>query len=96
MASGFFSRLLRRGRDRPMTCHEAAAVLQQYLDGEIDNATAARVASHLDVCRDCGIEAETYERIKSTLATRRADLPDDSVARLRDFAASLQSGSAPS
>ena len=54
------------------------------------------MASHLDVCRDCGIEAETYERIKSTLATRRADLPDDSVARLRDFAASLQSGSAPS
>ncbi|MEM8619812.1 MAG: zf-HC2 domain-containing protein [Actinomycetota bacterium] len=79
-----------------MTCHEAAAVLQQYLDGEIDDTTAVRVASHLDVCRDCGIEAETYERIKSTLAIRRADLPEDSVARLRDFAASLQSGHAPS
>lgn len=94
MATGWFARLWQPATDRPMTCHQVGAVLQRYLDGEIDAVTATRIAAHLDVCRDCGMEAETYERIKSTLATRRTELPADAVARLRDFATSLSTGSA--
>lgn len=86
------SRIFGRRRDRvePMTCHEAAAVLQQYLDGEIDRAEGARVAAHLEVCRLCGLEAETYERIKETIGTRRDDVPADAVDRLQAFGASLR------
>ena len=104
MAAGFFARLFgRAGRPArrdgdtaaaPMTCAEAAAVLQQYLDGEIEQTEATRVTAHLEVCRSCGLEAETYERIKATIATRRHDVPADAVDRLRAFGASLP-GSAP-
>ncbi len=93
MPTGFFARLFGHGHERepkPMTCHEAAEVLQQYLDGEIDHAQAARVTAHLEVCRVCGLEADTYERIKSTIATRRNEVPADAVDRLRTFGASLR------
>jgi anti-sigma factor RsiW len=63
-------------------------VLQSYLDGQVDEVTARRVARHLEVCRRCGLEVETYTRIKESLA-RRGGVDPEAVERLRAFGAQL-------
>lgn len=72
----------------PRDCARVGKVLQQYLDSELDVATATEVLSHLEECRDCGLEAETYRRIKASVA--RSGIPDpDSLQKLRAFAEEL-------
>ncbi len=87
--------LFRRRRDAPLDCHAVAERLQEYLDGHIDEHTAARIEEHLEDCRMCGLEAETYERIKAALAARRPEVPVESVARLREFGERLARGDEP-
>lgn len=82
------SRLRRRG-NRPVDCREVGRVLQSYLDGEVDADFAALIGEHLEACRDCGLESETYNRIKSSLARRLPAVDDDAIARLRSFGEEL-------
>lgn len=84
--------LFRRSRRRPMTCDEVGVWLQHYLDGELDSRQADRLEAHLEDCRRCGLEADTYRRIKQSLADGHTELPADSVARLREFGLSLLHG----
>ncbi len=86
------------GRKPPggMSCHQVGEVLQQYLDGHIDAEQAARIEAHLEECRRCGMEADTYERIKSTLAAQRPEISAESVDRLREFGEQLARGEDPS
>lgn len=73
-------------------CHVVARVLQDYLDGEADDLTATMVAKHLEICRMCGLEANTYEAIKAALLMPEPDaapLDPDAVERLRAFADTL-------
>lgn len=84
--------LFRPKPGRPMECREVGQLLQHYLDGYVDDDRSRRIAEHLEECRRCGLEAETYERIKSALARRRADVPAESVERLRQFGERLASG----
>lgn len=79
-----------------MSCHQVGEVLQQYLDGNIDAERAGRIEAHLEECRRCGMEADTYERIKATLAAQRPEVPAESVARLREFGERLARGEEPS
>ncbi len=74
-----------RGRKQEATCREVALVLQSYLDGEVDDLTARRVARHLEWCRRCGLEATTYGEIKLALR-KRGSLDEVMVQRLRAFA----------
>ena len=85
------------GRTPPggMSCHQVGEVLQQYLDGHIDAERTSRIEAHLEACRRCGMEAETYARIKATLATQRSDVPEESVDRLREFGERLARGEEP-
>lgn len=78
----------RRGRSE-LTCDEVAAVLQPFLDGQVDEITTQRVRRHLVDCRRCGLEAETYTAIKEALARRQPVIDDATVARLREFGRSL-------
>ena len=79
-------RWLRRHRAaRPMTCAEAAQVLQRYLDGEVDDLTARRVHEHLEMCRRCGLEAQTYRAIKDAVARGGLPVERDVLDRLRQF-----------
>lgn len=71
------------------SCLQATHALQRYLDGELDDISAQRIARHLDVCRRCGLEATTYAQIKKAVARRAATLPTDTVHRLEDFARDL-------
>lgn len=71
-------------------CQKVAVILQAYLDGEASPAEARRVAEHLDVCRECGLDANTYLAIRSVLAARRqAPAEGEAIDRLRRFAEEL-------
>lgn len=66
-----------------MTCTQVRNLVQSYLDGELDEHQAAKLAAHLHRCRRCGVEAETYRQIKASLASPP---PAASVERVRQFA----------
>ena len=86
------------GRTPPggMDCHQVGELLQHYLDGRIDADRARRIEAHLEECRRCGMEVDTYERIKATLAAHRPEVPAESVDRLRAFGERLARGEEPS
>lgn len=73
-------------------CHRVAKVLQSYLDGETEPPTSSMVAAHLEVCRKCGLEANTYLAIKTALASTAPEVSPvdaEAVDRLRHFADGL-------
>jgi anti-sigma factor RsiW len=70
-------------------CVEVGRHIQTYLDGNLDAEKAAKVASHLDACRRCGLTAADYKRLKEALAERSTPLPTDSLDRLKALAADL-------
>ncbi len=84
------------GDGGPLDCHAVGELLQLYLDGQIDAERARWIGDHLDDCLRCGLESETYERIKAALAARRPEVPVESVARLREFGDRLARGEEPS
>jgi anti-sigma factor RsiW len=77
--------------DAPARCPEVARVLQRYLDGEVDAHTLRLVSDHLEDCRRCGLELETYTALKQALRRVGAP-PSEPVERLREFAAQLAGG----
>ncbi|MEZ5411066.1 MAG: zf-HC2 domain-containing protein [Acidimicrobiales bacterium] len=91
-------RFLRRLIARPaeghgtVDCVAVGQVLQRYLDGATDAETTTLVAAHLDDCLRCGLEADTYRRIKAALAHHRQPPPPDAVQRLREFGLQLARG----
>jgi anti-sigma factor RsiW len=72
-----------------LECRRVARRLQAYLDGELPVTDAATIADHLEVCRHCGMEADTYQALKDGLAA--LDVPPDPSAlqRLARFADEL-------
>lgn len=78
-------RMFRIAPDRQMSCPEVGKLLQRYLDGHLDDTIAAGISTHLEDCRRCGLEADTYQRIKRTLGDLQRPLPPDVLARLREF-----------
>lgn len=85
-----FGRLI--GTRRQLSCHQVGKVLQFYLDHELDDDTARKVAAHLEDCRRCGLEADTYEALKASLQRGPASLADEPVTRLREFGERLARG----
>lgn len=80
------------GTRKQMSCHQVGEVLQSYLDNELDDNVARKVAAHLDDCRRCGLEAATYEALKVSLRRGPAGLADEPVTRLREFGERLTRG----
>jgi anti-sigma factor RsiW len=78
-----------------MTCTEVGKLLQRYLDGHLDPPRGERLSAHLEDCRRCGLEADTYERIKLSLGGDAFPVPADSLARLREFGDRLARGDEP-
>lgn len=73
-------------------CMAVTRVLQAYLDGEVDDATARRVGAHLGVCRLCGMNADTYMAIKASLARRGVGWDELTRRRLEEFARRVGQG----
>lgn len=82
------------GREE-LRCREVGKVLQSYLDGELDEVLARRVTRHLEMCRRCGMSAETYVAIKRALRRSAGSPPQDALDRLRAFGEQLAEGSVP-
>lgn len=80
------------GTRNQMSCHQVGKVLQSYLDDELDDAAARKVVAHLEDCRRCGLEVETYEALKASLQRGPAGLAAEPVVRLREFGARLARG----
>lgn len=77
-----------------LSCSEVGRLLQRYLDRELGAPHEIdALAAHLEECKRCGLEAETYQHIKEVLAERRATVPTESVERLRTFGEELADGS---
>ncbi len=82
-------------RNKPeVNCREVGRVLQSYLDNDVEPDFAEKIGAHLEACKDCGLEAETYDRIKTTLAARMPEVDPAAVERLRVFGDTLTSGDA--
>lgn len=82
-------RLFARRPPGGLTCAELGELLQRYLDEDVETDVADRIDAHLEACRRCGLEAETYRRIKASLASRRIEVPAESLDRLRRFGEQL-------
>ena len=83
-------------RGEELSCREVGKVLQSYLDGELDELLARRVARHLEMCMRCGMRAETYVEIKRALRRSAGSPPQDALDRLRAFGQQLGEGRATS
>lgn len=77
---------------RMMTCRRVGETLQAYLDGEVDDLSARRIAHHLENCRRCGMELDVYTEIKASLQRRGGDVNGEALERLRSFGQQLASG----
>lgn len=76
-----------------LACPEVGRLLQRFLDGELDSdIEMTALAEHLEECRRCGLEADTYRKIKDALARRAEVVPEESVQRLREFGEHLTEG----
>lgn len=77
--------------NREMTsCHKALRLLQQALDGELDDRTMKRVSRHFEACRKCGLEAATYQAIKDAIKSRtHLAIDPAAIADLEHFARGL-------
>lgn len=73
-------------------CHEVAAVLQSYLDGELADRDAGRVAEHLEHCHRCDIEATTVQQVIDAIQRQRPALDAASLARLTGVIDELTGG----
>ena len=66
--------------------------IEPYLDGEVDEATAASVRRHLAECWPCSEDAEWIVLIKAALRRLGTRRPDElSAVRLLRFARSIDS-----
>lgn len=87
----FLSRIFNRG----MSCQQVEAVLQQYLDEELDASEVPKVLKHLEACKDCGLEATMYTRIKESLHNHQDSPSEDSMARIQALATELATTGIP-
>ena len=78
-----------RRRKPEVNCREVGRVLQSYLDNDVEEDFAAKIASHLEACKECGLEVETYRRIKESLAGKMPEVDPAAIARLRTFGAEI-------
>lgn len=71
------------------SCLQTRRHLQRFLDGELDATLVARIALHLQDCRACGLEADVYEEIKTSVRRHAAAPSTGALERLSAFAATL-------
>lgn len=87
----FFSRIFGRGMGG-LTCQQVEAVMQQYLDQELEPSEVPKVLKHLEACKDCGLEAQLYQQIKTSLVAHQQSPDDESMDRIRALAQQLAAG----
>lgn len=80
---------LLRGSLGMASCLRVARLLQSHLDGELDARRVGRVTAHLQICRRCGLDAASYQEIKSALSRHRTPVAEVTLHRLEAFVQQL-------
>ncbi|MGK2930578.1 MAG: zf-HC2 domain-containing protein [Acidimicrobiales bacterium] len=75
--------------DRPLSCRQVGKILQRFLDAELDEVAADKVAEHLEDCRRCGMTADVYLEIKASIGRDAPVVPEETMSRLQDFSRQL-------
>jgi len=57
-----------------MKCEDYQAFIEEYIDGELDAKTAARITAHLSACEACAEFAEEVRREQMVYASYRRDV----------------------
>lgn len=76
------------------SCEEALAVMQEFLDGELDHLTHAQVKAHFDVCSRCypHLRLEESFRVAVQRAARGNTAPPELKNRLKELLAEADPG----
>lgn len=78
-------------RPHGMSCEQVAAILQHYLDDEVEGGVARTVTVHLESCEHCAVEYTVYHDIKSVLALRvEQPLDPGTLAALHRYCEALR------
>ena len=80
-----------RLKSRSVNCRELGKVLQSYLDGDLEPDFADKISAHLENCRKCGLDLDTYQQIKDSLAAKLPEVDPEAISRLRQFGNELSS-----
>ena len=67
------ARRLLEGGTRPMTCEQVATRLDEYVDGDLDEAAFQEIELHLAGCAEC----RQQERLLRALIAEAAALPEE-------------------
>lgn len=71
-----------------MTCQDAIALLLDYLEATLDDATVGQLEAHLGDCAPCRAYLATYRRAVGVTATsERVEMPPEIRERLASFLA---------
>ncbi len=76
-------------RESGLSCRQVAKDLQTFLDSELSSETASQLERHLELCRECGLEADAYRAVKVALKHRPLPIDASSIERLRAFGQDL-------
>ena len=57
-----------------MKCEEYQAIIEEYMDGELDRQTALKVSDHLAVCRECADFCDSVRREQQLYARYNRDV----------------------
>jgi anti-sigma factor RsiW len=69
-----------------LRCRGVVELLDEYLEGALDPAVAARLEAHLADCGDCTAFLETYRAVvRSSRQLRESQLPAELRERLLSF-----------
>lgn len=73
--------------DMPMLqCRDIVELLAEYLDEQLDSATAAALEAHLSGCEECTAFTNTYRKtVQALRQLKEEDLPSQLRDRLRAF-----------
>jgi len=70
---------------RHSDCDEALENLYLYLDSELDDASSAKIRSHLEVCKGCSKPFDFERRLRTVVRDRlNENVPDHLVDKVRD------------
>lgn len=71
-------------------------LLQPFVDGALDEPQRGQVVRHLEACRRCGLEADTYTALIDRLQGIGPRVDPDAIARLESFVDELVAEDEPS
>ncbi len=74
-----------------MSCKKMMKVIQSYLDGEVDEKVARKVAKHLNACVDCDEESTVFKNIKKSLANKPEHISPEILSSLTEFTKNIAS-----